>query len=62
MKWMLWNDGVDMAEFGMLHVRTAIVNGRLDPYSGHHSSPADLTPGLDLTAIDTRKCLGQRFN
>jgi hypothetical protein len=98
MKWMLWNDGMDMAEFGMtsvrnwslsresvrgcaeayrngeristahvestvnnssidqlanvqqsragaqylLHVKTAIINGRLDRYTGHHSVPEDI--------------------
>jgi hypothetical protein len=26
----------------MLHVKTAIINGRLDRYTGHHSVPADI--------------------
>jgi hypothetical protein len=26
----------------LLHVKTAIINGRLDRYSGHHSVPADI--------------------
>jgi hypothetical protein len=47
MKWMLWNDGVDMAEFGMTRARIglfqhAFINGRLDRYTGHYSVPADI--------------------
>jgi hypothetical protein len=26
----------------LLHVKTAIINGRLDRYTGHHSVPADI--------------------
>jgi hypothetical protein len=26
----------------LLHVKTAIINGRLDWYTGHHSVPADI--------------------
>jgi hypothetical protein len=26
----------------LLYVKTAIINGRLDRYSGHHSVPADI--------------------
>ena len=26
----------------LLHVKTAIINGRLDGYTGHHSVPADI--------------------
>jgi hypothetical protein len=26
----------------LLHVKTAIINGRLDRYTGHHSEPADI--------------------
>jgi len=26
----------------LLHVKTAIINGRLDRYTGHHSIPADI--------------------
>jgi hypothetical protein len=26
----------------LLHVKTAIINGRLDRYSGHHSVPAEI--------------------
>jgi hypothetical protein len=26
----------------LLHVKTAIINGRLDRYTGHHSAPADI--------------------
>ena len=47
----------------LLHVKTAIINGRLDRYTGHHSvrriSPPDPPPdpqvfaGLDLTANDS---------
>jgi hypothetical protein len=42
----------------LLHVKTAIINGRLNRYTGHHSVPADIArlkvfTGLDLTANDT---------
>jgi hypothetical protein len=30
MKWMLWNDGVDMAEFGMTRVRIGLFQHALD--------------------------------
>jgi hypothetical protein len=26
----------------LLHVKTAIINGQLDRYTGHHSAPADI--------------------
>jgi hypothetical protein len=26
----------------LLYVKTAIINGRLDRYTGHHSAPADI--------------------
>jgi hypothetical protein len=26
----------------LLHVKTAIINGRLDRFTGHHSVPADI--------------------
>jgi hypothetical protein len=26
----------------LLHVKTAIINGQLDRYTGHHSVPADI--------------------
>ena len=38
---VMWLVPVAGAQY-LLHVKTAIINGRLDRYTGHHSVPADI--------------------
>src|SRR6266446_8011113 len=42
MKWMLWNDGVDMAEFGMTRVRIGLFQPRFRKFRQPNSSPATI--------------------
>jgi non-heme chloroperoxidase len=35
-------DGAEPERSSLLHVKTAIINGRLERYTGNHSIPADL--------------------
>ena len=52
MKWMLWNDGVDMAEFGMTRVRIGLFQHALDVRRTRQRSTKFLD--CDRSAMDDR--------